>query len=198
MKMANNQLAIPAALIFYLNLTQALSSGESADTLLPGCSLRLSGRAIEIVFPDGSMLTTPRDTETVGHWTMSASGGMAARVLSEASAQLVDSSSHRPSDLPSTSYLEQNHPNPFNPVTTIDYTIAGQDTGGARVRVKLQIFNLRGQLVRTLVNDFQEPGQYSFYWQGQDNEGENLGSGVYLCRLLAGNYVASRKMVLAK
>lgn len=197
MNMTSKQLAIPVALIFYFNLTQALSAGESPDTLLPGCSFRLTERMIEIVFPDGSVLRTPRDSEKLEYWSLSASGGLAEKLLRGTSRQLA-SVSPRPSSRATHSYLSQNHPNPFNPSTSINYTVAAEDAGSSPMRVKLQVFNLRGQVVRTLVNDMQVPGDYSFYWQGQDDLGGQLGSGVYLCRLQAGKYVATRKMVLAR
>ncbi|OGG00696.1 MAG: hypothetical protein A3F83_03855 [Candidatus Glassbacteria bacterium RIFCSPLOWO2_12_FULL_58_11] len=197
MNLSSRQLALPVALILYLNLTQTLPAGESTDTLLPGCSLRLSERSLEIVFPDGSVLKTPRDSAKTGIWSLSASGGLAQNLLQGATKELTGAARH-PSGRQSSCYLSQNHPNPFNPSTTINYSIAAEESGPSRVRVHLEVFNLRGQLVRTLVNDIQEPGDYSFYWQGQDDLGGQLGSGVYLCRLLAGKYVATRKMVLAK
>ena len=197
MNLSSKQLALPVALLFYLNLTRALSAGESPDTLLPGCSLRLTEQSLEIVFPDGSVLKTPRDSSNIGYWSLSASGGLALNLLHGTSKEL-SGVSHRPSGRAASSNLSQNHPNPFNPSTTINYSVAAEGPGSSRVRVKLQVFNLRGQLVRTLVNDIQEPGEYSFYWQGQDDLGGQLGSGVYLCRLQAGKYVATRKMVLAK
>ena len=197
MNLSSRQLALPVALILYLNLTQTLPAGEPPDALLPGCSLRLTEHSLEIVFPDGSVLKTPRDSAGIGIWSLSASGGLAQNLLHGATQELTGAARH-PSGPPASCYLSQNHPNPFNPSTTINYSVAAEDGGASRVRVHLEVFNLRGQLVRTLVNDIQEPGDYSFYWQGQNDLGGQLGSGVYLCRLQAGKYVATRKMVLAK
>jgi hypothetical protein len=93
---------------------------------------------------------------------------------------------------PSTYLLYQPYPNPFNPVCTIRYDIA--HAGRARLRV----FDLNGSLVRTLVDSWREPGAYSEVWDGKADDGSALPSGVYFYRLEAGDFVATRKMVLLK
>ena len=89
-------------------------------------------------------------------------------------------------------YLAQNYPNPFNPLTTIQFSIA------MHTKVKLEIFNVLGQKVRTLVDDKLAPGVYQIKWKGQNDEGIPLGSGVYFYRLKAGKFVKVRKMILLK
>lgn len=92
--------------------------------------------------------------------------------------------------------LEQNFPNPFNPQTTIRYTVgsgAAPAGGSASVRVKLAIYDMLGREVAVVVNEPQVPGEY-----GVDFIGAGLSSGVYLYRLQAGNEVQSRKMVILK
>ncbi len=96
--------------------------------------------------------------------------------------------------LPQVFALEQNHPNPFNPSTTIGYSIPE----GQRVLVRLEIYNLRGMLVRRLVEGEREAGRHSVAWDGRDARGRALASGVYLCRLRAGGFSATRKLVLLK
>ena len=88
--------------------------------------------------------------------------------------------------------LAQNYPNPFNPTTTISYSIQRLQT------VRLAIYNVAGQLVRTLVNEDQPPGVYKMSWNGENNTGHSVASGVYFYRLRAGDYVATKKMVLLK
>lgn len=88
--------------------------------------------------------------------------------------------------------LERNHPNPFNPTTTIPYRIASS------TRVGLSIYDAAGRLVRQLVNETQPPGDYAVTWNGRDDAGRFLPSGVYFCRLLAGGSAQTRKMVLLK
>lgn len=88
--------------------------------------------------------------------------------------------------------LHQNYPNPFNPVTRIDYDV------GANILVKLQIFNLLGEEVRTLVNRQQPAGNHQVQWDGRDNSGRRLASGIYLYRLQAGGFVTTKKLIVLK
>jgi len=88
--------------------------------------------------------------------------------------------------------LEPNFPNPFNPETSIKYHLP------ARTNVTLRIYNALGQEVRTLVNTLQDAGVYSASWDGKDNDGRPLTSGIYLFRLEAGDFVMTRKMAMVK
>ncbi len=91
--------------------------------------------------------------------------------------------------------LYQNHPNPFNPTTTIRYTIKQQG------RVTLAIYNAAGQLVRTLVDEIQSPAErgYSVLWNATNDSGDAVASGVYLYKLTApGGYQAVKKLVVLK
>ncbi len=97
--------------------------------------------------------------------------------------------------LPKAFGLAQNYPNPFNPSTTISFDIP-EDRG--MVSVELKVFNLRGQLVRSLVNEGKPAGHYMIQWDGMDEHGEHVSSGVYFYRIKAGDYVSTRKMVLLK
>lgn len=93
---------------------------------------------------------------------------------------------------PSSVVLHPAFPNPFNPTTTLRYEIT------ARSRVTLSIFDVRGALVATLVDEVQPAGPKSFVWNARDGRGEALASGVYLCRLVADGESQSRKLVLLK
>ena len=103
--------------------------------------------------------------------------------------------------LPKEHELFQNYPNPFNPVTVISWQLArlagatGQAVG---TEVELKIFNLLGQEVRTLVDERKEAGYHSTLWDGRDEAGNPVASGIYLYRLRAGEYLSCRKMVLLK
>lgn len=88
--------------------------------------------------------------------------------------------------------LEQNYPNPFNSTTVIGYQLSDFSD------VQLIIFNTTGQLVRTLVARNQTPGAYTMVWDGRDNSGQPISSGVYLCRLQVGNQAQTRKLMLVK
>ncbi len=93
---------------------------------------------------------------------------------------------------PETFYLKQNVPNPFNPETTISYELP------EAVQVKLTIFNLVGQRVRALVDDFKTPGRYDARWEGKDDLGRDVGSGVYFYSLEAGSFSTTKRMLLIR
>jgi subtilisin family serine protease len=106
---------------------------------------------------------------------------------------LVTAVDDEPQNLLPTEYtLSQNYPNPFNPRTTIEYGLP------ARAHVELAIYNLLGQKVRTLTDQVQKEGNHVAHWDGQDDYGDELASGVYLYRLRAGEVTLSRKMLLLK
>lgn len=88
--------------------------------------------------------------------------------------------------------LHQNFPNPFNPSTNIEFSI------GSEGYVSLEIFNLRGQKVKTLINKALAGGFHSVYWDGKNDTGKNVASGVYLYRLKTASGIMSRKMLLMK
>jgi len=88
--------------------------------------------------------------------------------------------------------LSQNVPNPFNPETTIRFTLPSSE------RVSLAIYSANGALVRTLVDGVQPTGTHDFTWNGQDSKGNAVSSGVYFYRLTAGKFNETRKMVLLK
>lgn len=95
--------------------------------------------------------------------------------------------------LPSFAYfLAQNFPNPFNPVTKIAFGIKKSSP------VALQIYNVSGRLVRVLVEGRRNPGNYEEIWDGTDNNGKVVVSGVYFYRLTAGSFTETKKMVLLK
>ena len=97
-------------------------------------------------------------------------------------------------ELPRSFSLSQNTPNPFNPSTSISYQVPESNTG----RVRLSVYNIRGQIVRTLVDEVRDPGTYTVQWDGTDSRGSNVGSGVYFYRMEADNFSKIRKMVLLK
>jgi flagellar hook assembly protein FlgD len=98
--------------------------------------------------------------------------------------------------LTATHRLHQNYPNPFNPSTQLRYDVAGRD--GDRVQVRIAVYDVRGALVRSLVNDTRVPGSYVATWDGRADNGAQAASGVYFCAMSAGAYLESRRMVLLK
>lgn len=98
----------------------------------------------------------------------------------------------RQEEQPASFSLSQNYPNPFNPETTIEYQLprAGQ--------VKVVIYNLAGQLVRTLLDAQHAAGKFQTHWDGKDELGNQVASGVYLYQLQAGSFQATQKMILMR
>lgn len=96
------------------------------------------------------------------------------------------------SSLPTSYAVSQNYPNPFNPTTTISYALpeAGE--------VTVDVYNVVGQKVRTLVEGHQEAGEYQVVWDGKDTNGSQVASGVYFYRAQMNNFSETRKMVLLK
>jgi len=94
--------------------------------------------------------------------------------------------------LPEGYELSQNHPNPFNPNTHISYSIPETQ------HVSIDIFNVQGQKVRSLVDEIQYAGQHTAEWNATNEDGERVSSGVYLYRFASGNVIAKKKMTLLK
>lgn len=88
--------------------------------------------------------------------------------------------------------LEQNHPNPFNPSTTIRYYLPDQ------LPTRLEIYDVAGRRIVCLIDKMQGRGSYRAEWNGKDRLGNSVASGIYFCRLSAGRETLSRKMVLLK
>jgi hypothetical protein len=95
-------------------------------------------------------------------------------------------------EIPHEFSLEQNHPNPFNPETQIRYALPHA------TQVKLVLYNILGRKVRTLVDEYQPAGYKTVHWDGKDQDGNEVSSGIYFYRLQAGEYNEIRKMVIVK
>ncbi len=93
---------------------------------------------------------------------------------------------------PSIFHLEQNYPNPFNPSTRINYTLPVAD------QIRLDIFNMKGDLVVKLFEGPQRAGFHKMEWNGTDSSGLRVSSGMYLCRLASPETVEIKKMILSK
>jgi len=99
-----------------------------------------------------------------------------------------------PPSAPRSSSLAQNRPNPFNPVTTIGYAVAG--TGPQRVLI--QIFDVQGRLIATPVSRTRDPGYYDVVWDGRGKDGREVSSGVYFYRAAIGSVTFQRKLALLR
>jgi flagellar hook assembly protein FlgD len=94
--------------------------------------------------------------------------------------------------VPVTVELSQNYPNPFNPTTTISFTTSEQ------TRATLEVYNLIGQNIRTLLDRDVDLGTTSVTWDGNDEHGHKAASGVYFYKLTAGNAEQVKKMILLR
>ena len=115
-----------------------------------------------------------------------------AVLMNTGSGGTTDVKNDAPGSLPDRFQLNQNHPNPFNPVTTIDYNLP------RRSNVRIDIFNLLGQRIRTVVNREEPAGSYSVTWDGKDSAGKAVATGIYFYRLKAEDFVETKKMLLLK
>jgi alpha-tubulin suppressor-like RCC1 family protein len=94
--------------------------------------------------------------------------------------------------IPILTLLHRNRPNPFNPDTTISFSLAGEG------RVKIDIFNIRGQRIKSIADQQFPAGNHSVIWDGKDDNNKAVGSGLYFYRMQSEDYTAVRKMTLLK
>ncbi len=106
--------------------------------------------------------------------------------------KLVANSEQERGPLPPSFSLSQNYPNPFNPQTVIQYSLP--EAG----HVRLAIYNILGQKVKTLVDEHQEAGSKTLFWDGTDSEEKEVASGIYFFWLQAGEFEAAKRMILMR
>jgi len=93
----------------------------------------------------------------------------------------------------STFELSQNYPNPFNPSTRIQFAVPQTE------KVKLEVYDIQGRLIKTLVDyELYQPGKYEVSWNGIDNKGNRVASGVYFAKMQAGKFAHTKKMIMNK
>ncbi len=135
-------------------------------------------------------------TQLTGTWNVVASDGMVETAASNGPRAITfvayDVGIGDEAEVPDVFALHQNYPNPFNPVTTIAYDIP------KATDVRIDIYNLLGQRVRTLVHKHHEPAYYRVNWNGTTDAGTAVASGMYIYRIEAGEFSAVRKLVMMK
>ncbi len=94
--------------------------------------------------------------------------------------------------IPDEFVVHQNFPNPFNPTTQIGYTLPNAE------KVEIVVYNIFGQIVKTLISQNQGPGYHSVVWDGTSKTGERVSSGVYYYKVTAGKHTAVKKLALLK
>lgn len=155
-----------------LNLYFKLDPGVSSVTLTP----------IELSNPSHSLSMYYNDYST---------GAPVVKVI-RPEINLAEVSASGTGALPTSYGMSQNTPNPFNPTTNINYALpeAGQ--------VRISVFNILGQNIKDLVDDYMEPGVHQVVWDGKDASGSSVASGVYFYKISAKDYSETKKMVLLK
>jgi hypothetical protein len=95
-------------------------------------------------------------------------------------------------DVPTVYNLSQNYPNPFNPTTNLEFALpqSGQ--------VRIDVYDVTGTHVRTLINENMSAGNFRISWNGENTSGSKVASGMYLYRMVAGDYVMTKKMLMLK
>jgi|GEM_PF-1589695 len=188
---------------FNWDVKKSLRVGErqvwhlEVETNAAGAVVRLSWHAVEDQIPDGyDLRLTDLDGGHVEHDMLESNGvAFVAGDSGEPRRFMITVTRKSREVSPSTPEsfrLWQNHPNPFNPITEINYQIP------SRCHVRLSIYNVAGQLVRNLMDRTQDTGCYTVHWEGLDSGGEEVASGIYFYRLTAGDLEITRKMVLLK
>jgi hypothetical protein len=99
-------------------------------------------------------------------------------------------------EIPSNFILYQNYPNPFNSSTRIEFELPDRQGSGAKVLI--QVFDVVGEKIKTLVSGYYAGGRYGVTWDGTDDRGEKVASGTYFYRLISGDFVSGKKMILLK
>jgi hypothetical protein len=167
---------VPADSIYTMDMRNNSSSYEDAV-----CGMRYLGNDFNVVFFGFPLYFMDQDQARVAaQQVMSDFGEVGVEEMPKSTAML------------SGIVLQQNIPNPFVEQTLIGYQ---QDRAG---RVSLRIYNIAGQLIKTLVDAQQEPGVYTVTWSGLDERGRRLSSGIYFCRLQSEDESALRKIILSR
>lgn len=175
-------LEIPDNTVLYFKDVNSSLTMSDNSKLLPG-------KNSKIIFESGSKLIS-NNKETVMHsskiFTNKESGTVDLKSLvSNLTEKSIEITSEENSD--KLFRLNQNIPNPFNPSTKINYQIPNDNF------VSLKIFDVAGKEVETLVNDFRKAGNYNVTF-----DGSSLSSGIYYCKMMSGDFVSIRKMILIK
>ena len=159
-----------------------MSGGVSGLSIISGDNEN-SELYIRIILPEGTAGSMPpndplsqEEIDLIGDWINEGANNLTLK----------------DSFLPQNFTLEQNYPNPFNPSTTILYNLSNDEL------VSLEIFNLNGKKVRTLVNKYQNSGPKKVIWNGDNNHGQQVPAGMYLYSIIAGDVKQTKKMLLVK
>ncbi|HOT96379.1 MAG TPA: FlgD immunoglobulin-like domain containing protein [bacterium] len=158
-------------------------SGQVVYDLTPNNNDGRMGKLAEVDESDPTFVLSDRPTALA-----SLAALPVAALLAEEEAELMV--------VPEQFALLQNYPNPFNAGTTITYEVP--TLSNEQIQVRLDIFDLQGRTIRTLVNGPAQPGQHQVHWDGANDDGLTASSGVYFFRLHAGSFVETKRMIMLK
>ncbi|MFQ6094303.1 MAG: cohesin domain-containing protein, partial [bacterium] len=176
----------------YLFAVNATEQGKLHVAMAGVKGVTEGGDILRIVFE----ITSSEQKQGSSELTFSTATANDRKVAHLTSGEVVFKELEVPSPLPEAFELSQNYPNPFNPTTTIRYAVPKKFADG--VKVNLKIFNIEGQMVRSLVNEDRAPGFYSVVWDGKNDRGEWVSSGLYFYAVSVGEFKATRKMIFLK
>jgi hypothetical protein len=160
--------------------------GQSADV---GCAVALGGP--RLVYVAGE--TESQDFPVTGFSTDKTYSGFVDVFVTRLDLPAVPATAAGEVGLRPERYaLYRNYPNPFNPTTRISFSLPKAGP------IEISVHDISGRLVRTLSNDYRHAGEFSIYWNGRDDSGGEVSSGVYFIRLKAGDFEATRKVTLLK
>ena len=163
--------------------------GVGNDTLNPATDTRIHLCGGYFAFNDDGMMTVPPEPGDI--WKITSSG---SKVPCDGNVYTFTTppAGIEGGESPSMCVLYQNTPNPFNSETSISYSVV------AKERVQLKIYDIAGRMVRTLVDNIQNPGYYNIHWDGKTNNHKKLASGIYFYRIVIGDFNSSKKMILLR
>ncbi|MFH0920777.1 MAG: FlgD immunoglobulin-like domain containing protein [Fibrobacterota bacterium] len=199
--------AIPSFILTMTNDGHGTTTPKKTETLKYGTALAINATPASGYEFLGWSLTS--GTATLGGKSTSASNtvkllsgnatlkaNFKARIKNAKSASLSEVSSSEPTEYA----LYQNYPNPFNPSTRIAFAIpsSASDIDQTQSSVVLNVYDMKGQLVKNLVQEPVTGGAYSVTWDGKSNAGKQVASGQYLCKIISGNFTKEIRMTFMK
>ncbi len=167
---------------------------DAAITSLGGGQAPYTG-----TFRASELLSAFNDMDPRGYWILNVVDGssgndgvLRAWRITLLTDVVLDVTDEVVSELPASYSLSQCYPNPFNPTTIISYSVP------TRSDVTIEVYNVLGQKVNTLIDETKPAGEYQTAWNGVDSDGERVSTGVYFYRFRAGDFVETKKMLLLK
>ncbi len=178
--------------VIVLNAASGLKYLKTGDNLF-AVEMHSSSTAADIVFDSQLFDSSNKIVFKLGSdWTYYDLGNMPSDQIGNKTTDVKEFS------VPTGFMLEQNYPNPFNPETTISYTIPS-NVKGETAKVTLKVYDLLGRVVATLVNEYQQPGDYKVTFNARHFErSREITSGVYFYQLQASNFMQTKKMIVLK